>query len=292
MTASPLYAPDRFWTHQAIRLDHHRRFIDPASGQRFYPIWNGNQWLAVPGVTSMLNVLTPPEDKEFLKSWRDKEIAAGRDPNAGRDRGTRVHGLLENYIRTGTATPQCPEDAGFYDGMTRHLDKFEEFLWSERPLVSGWEHCWNAADGDPDRLARVWSTTWGFAGTPDLIARRRGLTVLGDFKTSNRPYFRCHGDKVPRHHAAGYKKLLKTVRQLCAYTLAVEEVLPEIHIDALQILVALPDAGDTQSFYVERNSAEFERELETVKKAAVQFWREFGSRSAAAVEPAHLAAAA
>ena len=290
-----LQQPHRFWTQQAVELDHHRRYIDPVSGQRFYPIQLDNgRWLAVPGVTSMLGVLDPPEDKDVLRQWRDREIAAGRDPNAGRDRGTRVHAAIERYIRCANPGELNSEDGNFFDGMARHLDKFEEFLWSERPLVQGWEHCWNAPEGDEHRLARVWSTRWGFAGTPDLIARRRGLTILGDFKTSTRPYFRCHGERVPRHHATGYKKLLKTIRQLCAYTLAVEEILPDIHIDALQILVALPGAGDTQSFYVDRRSAEFSRECESVKQAAVQFWQCFGqSRSTAAALPlAHPAASA
>lgn len=280
-------APDRFWTQQAIELDHHRRYIDPGSGQRFYPIQLADgRWLAVPGVTSMLGVLDPPEDKEILRQWREREVAAGRDPNHRRDSGTRVHAGIESYIRSGHPGELNPEDAGFFSGMERHLDKFEEFLWSERPLVQGWEHCWNAPEGDPHRLARVWSASWGFAGTPDLIARRRGLTILGDFKTSTRPYFRCHGERVPRHHATGYKKLLKTIRQLCAYTLAVEEILPGIHIDALQILVALPETDETQSFYIERRSAEFARECETIKRAAVQFWQHFGqSRSTVAALP-------
>lgn len=287
MTLTTPLPPDRYWTQQAIQLDHHRRYIDPGSGQRFYPIQlDDGRWLAVPGVTSMLGVLDSAEDKQKLNDWREREIAAGRDPNHRRDSGTRVHGGIESYIRCGDPGELSDEDRAFFSGMERHLDKFEEFLWSERPLVQGWEHCWNAPEGDPHRLARVWSTVWGYAGTPDLIARRRGLTILGDFKTSSRPYFRVHGRRVPRHHATGYKKLLKTIRQMIAYTLAVEEILPDLHIDAVQIMVALPAAGDTQSFLVERRSAEFARECETVKQAAVQFWQRFGqSRSTAAALP-------
>lgn len=295
MTPATPLPPDRYWTQQAIELDHHRRYIDPGSGQRFYPIQlDDGRWLAVPGVTSMLGVLESADDRQKLDEWRAREIAAGRDPNHRRESGSRVHAGIESYIRCGDPGELNEEDHAFFSGMERHLDKFEEFLWSERPLVQGWEHCWNAPEGDPHRLARVWSTTWGYAGTPDLIARRRGLTILGDFKTSSRPYFRVHGRRVPRHHATGYKKLLKTIRQMCAYTLAVEEILPGLHIDAVQILVALPEAGETQSFLVERRSAEFARECETIKQAAVQFWQRFAQTrsTAAALPPAHPEAAA
>lgn len=266
----------RFWLDHAQEAPGRERFVDPITGIRFYPVEVDGRWLALPGVTSLLGVLDTREDREFLEGWRLREIAAGRDPNAGRDRGTRVHAAIEAYIRTGSPGALSEEDLGFFRGMERHLDRFERFLWSERPLVRGWEHCWNAPPDDPRRLARVISPTWGLAGTPDLIAARRGLTILGDYKTSTKPYYRCSGEQVPAHKAVGFKKYRKTVRQLIAYTLAIEETLPGITIDLLQILVALPEAGQVQSFLIERGSVEYERELEVVKQASVRFWTEFG----------------
>lgn len=284
--------PNPFWLSQAIETDHPRRYVDPDSGIRFYPIEVHHRWLAVPGVTSLLGCLDSKEDREFLLRWRDKEIAAGRNPDAGRERGTRVHAAIETFIRSGNPGDLAPEDLAFFEGMEEHLGRYDRFLWNERPLLQGWEQCWSAPPGDPDRLARVMSATWGFAGTPDLIGERRGLTILGDFKTSTKPYFRCSGERVPAHHAVGFKKYRKTVRQLICYTIAVEEMF-DIHIDALQIMVALPKAGDSQSFLIDRRSVEFERELEIVKRASVQFWREFGDRrSAAATPPPALQAAA
>lgn len=272
-------APHRYWTRQALPLQSPRRYTDPISGIRFYPITVDGKLLAVPGVTSLLGALEPPETKQRLEEWRKKEVAAGRDPNAGRERGTRVHGLLEDLIRTGGANPQCQADADYFSGMERYIENYDAFLWNERPLVQGWEHCWSAPEGDPNRLARVWSALWGYAGTPDLIATRRGLNILGDFKTSTRPYFRCSGSKVPQHHEVGYKKYVKTVRQLCAYRLAIQEVLG-IEIDKLQIIVGLPKAGEAQQFFV--HGPEIERETETVKRMAVQFWEKFGQIHGAA----------
>jgi hypothetical protein len=272
-------SPFPFWTSQAQQLASKTRYIDPISGIRFYPIEVGGRILAVPGVTSLLGALEPSESKQRLEEWRLRELAAGRDPNAGRERGTRVHGLLEDVIRTGVAQPSCQEDADFFSGMEQYIRSYDEFLWNERPLLQGWEHCWSAPEGDPARLARVWSATWGYAGTPDLIARRRGTTILGDFKTSNRPYYRCHGTKVPRHHETGYKKYVKTVRQLCAYRLAIQEVLG-IEIHGLQIIVGLPGAGEAQQFYIQ--GPEMERETESVKRAAVEFWKLHGQTHSAA----------
>ena len=287
--------PSRFWLAHASKAPNHKRFIDPNTGIRFYPVEIDGRWLALPGVTSLLGVLDSRESRDFLTSWREREIAAGRDPNAGRDRGTRVHAAIETYIRTGSPGLLCDEDMGFFRGMERHLDRFERFLWSERPLVGGWEHCWSAPPSDPDRLARVISPSWGLAGTPDLIAQRRGLTVLGDYKTSTKPYYRCSGNQVPAYKAVGFKKYRKTVRQLIAYTLAIEETLPGVRIDLLQIFVALPEPGQVQSFLIERGSVEFERELEVVKKASLRFWTEYGQArtapSAHAAEPPAAAAA-
>lgn len=275
-TSSSTVSAPSFWVAHASRAADHKRFIDPKSGIRFYPVEVDGQWLALPGVTSLLGVLDTREDREFLVRWREQEIAAGRDPNAGRDRGTRVHAAIETYIRTGGPGPLSDGDLGFFRGMERHLDRFERFLWSERPLVSGWERCWSAPPGDPDRLARVISPTWGLAGTPDLIAQRRGMTVLGDYKTSTKPYYRCSGNQVPAHKAVGFKKYRKTVRQLIAYTLAIEETLPGVRVDLLQIFVALPEPGNVQSFFIQRGSVEFERELEVVKQASFRFWTEYG----------------
>lgn len=282
MTTTQATSPHPFWTSQAKQLSSRGRYTDPISGIRFYPIEVNGCILAVPGVTSLLGAIEPSETKQRLEEWRQREIAAGRDPNARRECGTRVHGLLEDLIRTGDANPSCQEDADFFDGMGDYIRSYDEFLWNERPLIQGWEHCWSAPEGDPDRLARVWSAVWGYAGTPDLIARRRGVTILGDFKTSTREYYRCHGDKVPRHHETGYKKYVKTVRQLCAYRLAIQEVL-DLEIHALQIIVGLPQAGKAQQFYIQ--GPELERETENVKRAAVQFWKQHGQSGTATAAP-------
>lgn len=263
-------APQRFWASRAIQTSEPSRY--KAGDIRLYPIPNhaGPGFLAVPGVTSVLSFSDTEEDRARLKAWQERELAKGRDPNEGRERGTRVHGILEDYIRTG----QCQgdtKDVLIAEAMAPHLDDYDEFLWNERPLRLGWEHCWSAPDGHPDRLARVWSSEWGFAGTPDLISRHKdGATVLSDFKTSSRPYFRpAPGEVVPSYQRGGYKKFCKTVRQLCAYRMAIHEILG-LTIDRLQIIVGMPN-GKAQNFLIEGTM--IDQETERFKKLVVAFWQ-------------------
>lgn len=271
------------WRQRAPVVHSRERYIDPGSGIRFYPLPvahpNGG-FYAVPGVTSILAAIAPPEEKQRLEEWRQRELDAGRDPNAARERGTRVHGQLENHIRSGSIDAASEEDADYFSGLERYLDPFVEFLWNERPLKRGWDHVWSAPEGDPHRLARVWNTTWGYGGTPDVIAVRKGGTVvLGDLKTSTRPYYRPSGSAVPAHQQVSFKKYKKAVRQLCAYKMAIEETL-ELEVHALQILVALPEKGKAQQFYIQ--GAELELETERFKQAAVTFWNTYGSSVQAA----------
>lgn len=267
------------------REDSRTRFIDKETGMRFYPIPDptGGLDLVVPGVTSLLSHDATPEELERLRRWREQELAKGRDPDAGRKRGTRVHARLEEYIRTGTLGPPDDEAGLYASGMERYLDSFENFLWSERPLVGDWDHVWTQAGYDVEEedagspkvkarpLARVWSAIWGFAGTPDIIGkhRRHGL-VLGDFKSSSRPYYRpARGARVPGHCRTGYLKYKKTVRQLCCYRVAVHEtlgILPE----RLVIYVGLPSQGEAQQFWIDER--EVDQETEAIKKTSLAFW--------------------
>lgn len=269
-------APHRFWATRAPRTEDPTRYR--LGDIRLYPIpsHNGNGYLAVPGVTSFLSFSDTPEDRQRLVDWRERELAAGRNPNAGRERGTRVHGLLERYIRTGQFGDCDESDALFAQAMAPHLDDYTEFIWNEQPLRLGWEHCWSAPKGHPGRLARVWSSVWGFAGTPDLVAKHKdGAHVLSDFKTSNQPYYRPTGGPVPPYAQTGYKKFCKTVKQLCAYRLAIKETLG-LDIDRLQIIVGLPK-GKSQNFVIE--GPLIDQETERFQKLVLHFWESFSFES-------------
>jgi hypothetical protein len=262
------------------------RFVCPASGVRFYGVEAADgRELAVPGVTSVLGVDASDEDRRRLEDWRLKEIAEGRDPKAGANRGTACHALLEDHIRGLPFLPEEQEEWGevhrYSSGMEKHLLPYKQFLWNERPLVTGWDRCWSKPDANGKRLARVWSERWGFAGTPDLLARRHNnLLILGDFKTSTKPYYRCSGSRVPQWKLGGYLKYKKTVKQLCAYKLAFEEMF-DVKIDYLQIIVGLPEIGQSQMFFIRK--VEMETETELFKRACVRFWQKHQSHQLLAV---------
>jgi len=276
-----------FWRSVApVPQDFNPRFICPATGLRFYSIPGGDGRLAVPGVTSILSAVAEESEKARLRKWHEGEVAAGRNPKAGAERGTRAHFLLEQYIRTGVLEPaehtsEWLEAWDYARGMERHLRSYDQFIWSEGPLRAGWEHCYSDADQNGERLPRVWSTQWGVAGTPDVLARhRRGLLILSDFKTATRPYYRPDGGaKVPTFHQIGYLKYKKTVRQLCLYRLAIKETLG-LHVDRLQIIVGLPKPGVAQMFYV--SEIEMAQETERAKQYCVRFWERFGAGEFAA----------
>lgn len=256
------------------RSDDGPRFICPQTGIRFYgvPSKLGEGEIALPGVTSVLGSQDTPEDKQRLKEWRQREIEKGRDPDAGRERGTRVHGLLERFILGEHPTPEIEDDIPFYEGMKSKLVDYEEFLWSEKPLISGWDHVWSGPPSDKRRIARVWSEIWGAAGTPDILGRLKNRRyVLADFKTSNQPYFRPTRNYVPHYRQVGYKKYKKTVRQMCAYSLMVKEVL-DIDVDEFHIIVGLGKADDAQSFWID--PSEIARETENFKQLCARFWQQ------------------
>jgi hypothetical protein len=276
LTTRPTWAPVP-WKEKAHRPPQgEARYICPHTGIRFYPIPTGpGETLAVPGVTSILSRTDSKESKDRLESWKQRQLKAGKDPDAGRKRGSIVHELLEGWIRgepnlEHEEHPETGTPISYATGMEQHLEEYDSFLWSERPLVRGWEHCWSERDREGERIARVWSSIWGFAGVPDVIGRCGNINSLDDFKSSERPYVRCVGAPVADHQKTGYLKYKKTVKQLCAYKLAIEETLG-IEIHRIRIIVGLPQTNNSQIFTV--SPTEIAQETEAFKKACAEFWR-------------------
>jgi|GEM_PF-1127988 hypothetical protein len=275
------------WT-QAVRrvseTDIERRLInDYGQELRVYPCPSpdGRGLVLLPGCTSILSATAPPADREFLERWRLREIAAGRDPLAAAYRGSAVHALLEARIR-GLSLPDVVQVDGkpyritdevmaFYNGMYEFIKPFDYHVWSEQPLRLGWEHTWSTTDeSDPRRLARVWSSTWGYSGTPDLISHsdEHGGYVLSDFKTAKAPYFQAQRSiPVPSGQGTNFKKYKKTVRQLCLYAEAIKETL-NIEIAKLHIIVGTPTGA--REYWVD--PWEREQERANALRLCQQFW--------------------
>ena len=195
---------------------------------------------AYPSVTTILGKTASEHAKKMLNNWNLKN-PGGKEKAAAR--GTAIHAACERYIR-GLPVGDLPEDyLPFWQGLSQHLDRYDHFLWSEKPLKPEWDYC-TGKDG----ISRVWSHKYGFCGCPDLIGVRGGVVILGDFKTSNQPYCRYFPTKTDRSNFTGWSKLNKCGLQLAAYALAIEETLG-ISVDCAQILVSTPETDQSFLFH-------------------------------------------
>jgi hypothetical protein len=205
-------------------------------GTRFYRTGD-NPDKAYPSVTAILGKTSSDASKRALLSWQAKNPGGLQ---AAANRGTLVHAACEAYMR-GLPVELPPDIQPFWDGLAQHLDRYDSFLWSEKPLQPQWSFC-TGGDG----ISRIWSHKWRYCGCPDLIGIRNGIMILGDFKTSVGPYSRYYPkDRSSRVTFGGWSKWRKCATQLAAYAIASEETLG-LHIDAAQILVATPEI--TQNF--------------------------------------------
>jgi hypothetical protein len=193
---------------------------------------------AYPSVTTILGKTASAHAKKMLNNWNAKN-PGGKEAAAAR--GTAIHAACENYIR-GLPVNVPEAYLPFWEGLSQHLDRYDYFLWSEKPLKPEWKFC-TGEDG----ISRVWSHEYGFCGCPDLIGVRNNVIILGDFKTSNQPYCRYFPKETDRSNFTGWSKMNKCGLQLAAYALAVEETLG-LHVDCAQILVSTPEID--QNFFI------------------------------------------
>ena len=224
-------------------------------GVRYYRTGD-NPDAAYPSVTAILSKTSSEAAKKALLTWAQKN-PGGKEAAAAR--GTAIHAACEAYIRG--LPVNVPDDyLPFWRGLSRHLDKYDAFLWSEKPLRPQWKHC-TGEDG----ISRLWSHQYNYCGCPDLIGVRNGVTVLVDFKTSNGPYCRWYPQEQDRSLFGGWRKYYKCSLQLAAYAIASKETL-NLDIDAAQILVSTPEID--QSFFIHGDDMERARTswLQKVRK--------------------------
>ena len=200
----------------------------------------------LPSVTTILSATGG--NKAALERWAAKN-PGGREAAAAR--GTRVHSLMEEYLLGINKDPVIDDEeiAAFWEGLPQNLDKLERVVWAERPANPD-DFAWTIGG---DGISRVWhpgvkeGENWGFAGAPDIVAEYKGKIVLGDLKTSNGKYYaKWPGPETLKSEygmkRAGYMKYSKCMKQLGAYSLALEHtvgIVPEIFM----IFVATREAS-------------------------------------------------
>lgn len=211
------------------------------NGRRHYRI---APQVYVPSVTTILGATASPASKKALNNWLAKN-PGGRE--AAAERGTAIHKACEDYIR-GRPISVPTEHRCYWNGLARHLDTYDSFLWSEVPLLPQHRHLIDPESG----IAMVHSLAYRYAGVPDLIAVRNGAHFLVDFKTSNGLYSRFCPNGNDEVIAAGgtfsgWMKYVKCATQLAAYKIAIRETL-DIPIHRVEILTSTPEA--TQRFQI------------------------------------------
>jgi hypothetical protein len=197
-----------------------------------------------PSVTAILGKTSSAASKKALLTW------AANNPGArekAAERGTAVHAAAENYVR-GLPVDIHDDYRPFWEGIGPHLDRYDHFIWSEKPLDPRWRYC-TGHDG----ISRVWSHAHGFTGCPDIIGVRNDIVILSDFKTSVNPYCRWYPKGDDRSAFTGWMKFKKCALQLAAYTIAAEETLG-IRVHANQILVSTPT--ENQMFMIRGDELE------------------------------------
>jgi hypothetical protein len=205
-------------------------------GLRYYRTDKSDK--AYPSVTTILSKTAGESSRKALQTWNEKNPGG---LEAASKRGSAVHAAVENYIRG--LPVELPDDyLPYWEGISQHLDPYDSFIWSEKPLKPNWKFC-TGEDG----ISRIWSHKYGFCGCPDIVGVRNGLIILSDLKTSTGPYCRHFPKDDNRQYFGGYMKYAKCATQLAAYSLALEETL-DIEIDLVEILVGTPHI--TQKFFI------------------------------------------
>lgn len=133
--------------------------VDSDAG-RVYETPTGEKY---PSVTSVVSL----HSRDGIKQWRKRvgEDEANRVSTKASKRGTDMHSLCEDYIKTGKAEPSM-FDAEMFSSIRPHLDKIDNI------------HCLET---------QLYSHHLKVAGTVDCIGEYEGRLCVIDFKTASKP---------------------------------------------------------------------------------------------------------
>jgi hypothetical protein len=204
-----------------------------------------------PSVTTILSEIASEANKKKLEMWSKANPGV---KEAAAERGTAIHAAMEHYLADGIKQPEIKEEyADFWTGMPAVLDQFDSCIWAERPLLK--EHQFTVGGDGVARVFGINEEGHCFAGAPDVIGYVKGKLVLADLKTSVKPYSRRWPDTLKkgsqewRDLLGGYMKFKKTIKQLAAYDIGIENTLG-LKVDQAAILVSTPLR--TQVFKISR----------------------------------------
>ena len=235
----------------------------------------------LPRVTAILGY-NPTGNSEGLDNWRKKWfienedivsqcIEQGIDPARYHAwRGSQVHLCLEKALQGHEhELADHPWIKPFWDKLKPDVDRgrFSNPIWSEGPKDNyDWPDIDLSFDRDGEKAYHIWSDTYGYVGTPDLVTNygsfNKKLTLF-DLKTSTAPYSSkspSRGGKSP----SGYFKYVKTMTQLAMYDMAFEELLG-LKLEQWGIIV-LPETTDKYQTFLVNNPKAMESFRDKARK--------------------------
>lgn len=174
-------------------------------GKQYYVDAKGDR---LPSVTTILNATKPQEQRERLFNWRQRVGTEQANKIAGTAsrRGTQTHKQIQRYLLgKETAYPDSP----YWASVKPILDDIDDVR-----LVEG----------------SVFHYDLGYSGKVDCVASYRGIPVVCEWKTADKP-------------KGSVERLYEHPLQLAAYFGAVNHAYQayDIKLDSALLVVAIPD---------------------------------------------------
>jgi genome maintenance exonuclease 1 len=149
----------KIFKHEKIDIGYEDLDANTTTTGRTYSTPDGKSY---PSVTTVLSIL----NEHFIKAWRERvgEEEANRISGVASNRGTRVHSIVEKYLKNEDTTKELPH-------IRQSLANLKPILDESIGTIFGLE-------------VPLFSHHLGVAGRCDCIAEYNGVPSIIDFKTS------------------------------------------------------------------------------------------------------------
>ena len=151
----------RVFEHEKIDVGYNDLDADTTDTGRTYTAPDGSSY---PSITTVLGVLS----EDAIRAWRERvgEDEANKISGRASNRGTRVHSIVERYLKNEDTTDNLPH-------IRQSLENLRPILDKSIGKIFGLE-------------VALYSNHLGVAGRCDCIAEFDGVPSIVDFETSKR----------------------------------------------------------------------------------------------------------
>lgn len=224
--------------------------------QAYYP--DDDIWIKVPSVSSILDLIPDPDWEKFKEEVGEEK--ANKLMKIGMDRGTAMHLFIENFINKFSETKD-PGGALQYSLQVTVPDLIKEDIPPDmiemgRNMFYNFYHSHHSSrykDLYGTEIS-IFSPVWFFRGKADVFYNEQGIgRTVTDFKGTSKAIER------------GSVKLIKYLKQLGAYAIAVEDTVKYVHnkdvsINRSSILAVHTKSNMIQDILLENDQLNIEKE--------------------------------